>query len=413
MNPVILHVDMDAFFVSVEQLYDSTLRGKPVIVGGNPNQRGVVAAASYEARRFGVHSAMPLTQAARLCPQAIFLRPHRERYQAASDQIREIFQEFSPQVEMVSVDEAYLNLTGTERLFGSPLRAAHLLHETIARKANLPCSIGIARSRVIAKIASDQAKPNSILWVLPEREAAFLAPLPVEKIPGVGKVTQKHLRELGVLKVGDLTGLGQDILESRLGQHGLALYALAKGADEWEETLDSETWNLEDRAKSISHEETFAQDVLDPAALDAVLADLSQRVAARLREESLFARTITLKLRYASFKTITRAETLAESTHRDGVILSAARRLLEQNWDRRQKVRLLGVQASGLGPQAGQANLWTAPVEEKWNRILTATDRLRERFGFSSVQLATALPPAETEKPVSTTRGGKTVQRSS
>lgn len=404
MNPVILHVDMDAFFVSVEQLYDSTLRGKPVIVGGNPNQRGVVAAASYEARRYGVHSAMPLTQAARLCPQAIFLRPHRERYQAASEQILEIFREFSPQVEMVSVDEAYLNLTGTERLFGSPLRAAHLLHETIARKANLPCSIGIARSRVVAKIASDQAKPNSILWVMPGQEAAFLSPLPVEKIPGVGKVTQKHLRELGALKVGDILGLGQ---------HGLALYALAKGADEGEETFDSETWNSEELAKSISHEETFEQDVLDPAALDAVLADLSQRVAARLREEGLFARTITLKLRYANFKTITRAETLAESTNRDGVILSAVRRLLEQNWDRRQKVRLLGVQASGLGSQAGQTNLWTAATEEKWGRVLAATDRLRERFGFSSVQLATALPPAETEKPVNTTRAGKTIQRSS
>ena len=413
MNPVILHVDMDAFFVSVEQLYDSTLRGKPVIVGGNPNQRGVVAAASYEARRYGVHSAMPLTQAARLCPQAIFLRPHRERYQAASKQIQEIFQRFSPQVEMVSVDEAYLNLTGTERLYGSPLRAAHLLHKEIARRANLPCSIGIARSRVIAKIASDQAKPNSILWVMPGQEAAFLSPLPVEKIPGVGKVTQKHLRGLGVLKVGDLLGLGQDALESRLGQHGLALYALAKGADEGEETSGSETWNPEDRAKSISHEETFEQDVLDSAALDAVLADLSQRVAARLREEGLFARTITLKLRYASFKTITRAGTLTESTNRDGVILYTARRLLEQNWDCRQKVRLLGVQASGLGPLGGQTNLWTAATEEKWGRVLAAADRLRERFGFSSVQLATALPPAETEKPVSTTRTGKTIQRSS
>ncbi|MBI3894779.1 MAG: DNA polymerase IV [Acidobacteria bacterium] len=413
MNPVVLHIDMDAFFVSVEQLYDPNLRGKPVIVGGNPNQRGVVAAASYEARKYGVHSAMSLTQAARLCPHAIFVRPHRERYQTASEQIRGIFQEFSPQVEMVSVDEAYLNLTGTERLFGTPFRAAHLLHEEIARRVNLPCSIGIARSRVIAKIASDQAKPNGILWVMAGREAAFLSPLPVEKIPGVGLVTQKHLRDLGVLKIGELATLGLDILESKLGQHGRALYALAKGVEDWEESLHGETWNLDDPTKSISHEETFEQDILDPTALDVFLADLSQRVAARLREEDLFARTITLKLRYANFRTITRAETLAESTNRDGVILSAARRLLEQNWDCRQKVRLLGVQASGLDHQAGQTNLWTAAAEEKWRRVLAATDRLRERFGFSSVQLATTLPPVKREKPANAKQTGKGIQRSS
>ena len=402
MNAVILHVDMDAFFVSVEQLYDPALRGKPVIVGGNPNHRGVVAAASYEARRYGVHSAMPLRTAVRLCPNAIFLPPRRERYAAASEQIREIFSEFSPQVEMVSVDEAYLNLTGTERLWGPPLRAAHLLHEEIARRAQLPCSVGVSGSRLVSKIASDQAKPNGILWLMPGRERAFLAPLPVGKIPGVGKVTQTTLHELGVQTIGDLTRLGADLLQARLGQYGLTLLAIAKGNDDSRMESGNNDWEEGEHAKSIGHEETFSEDVAEPAALDAVLADLSQRVAARLREHGLHARTITLKLRYASFQTITRAETLPESTQLDGVILDTARRLLRRNWDIRRKVRLLGVQASGLDPAAGQGNLWSASREEKWGRALAATDRLRDRYGFASVQLGSALAADQTGRETDT-----------
>ncbi len=405
-HPAILHVDMDAFFVSVEELYDSSLRGKPVIVGGKPNQRGVVAAASYAARRFGVHSAMPLTRAARLCPQAIFLPGRRERYSAASRQIKEIFQKFSPRVEMVSVDEAYLNLTGSERLFGSPLRAAHLLHEEVARNARLPCSIGVSTTRLVSKVASAQAKPNGVLWVMQGTEAAFLAPLPVGKIPGVGKVTEKHLRELGVHRVGDLARLGRDTLESKLGRYGAALFAKSQGNQEREGVLTGAEWDAgwdaadenedededNDRAKSIGHEETFGEDLADPATLETTLADLSQRVAARLRQQGLYARTITLKLRYASFQTLTRAQTLAEPTNLDGSILDTARRLFQRNWNRKRKVRLLGVQASGLSDRAGQANLLTASADQKWGRALAAADSLRNRFGFASVQLATALP---------------------
>lgn len=410
MNPVILHVDMDAFFVSVEQLYDPTLRGKPVVVGGNPNHRGVVAAASYEARKYGVHSAMPLRTAARLCPQAIFLPVRFERYRAASAQIRGIFQEFSPQVEMVSVDEAYLNLTGTERLWGTPLRAAHRLHEEVARRTSLPCSIGISRSRLISKIASDQAKPNGVLWIVPGSEAAFLSPLPVGKIPGVGKVTGKHLREIGVQKMGDLLRLDPDLLKQKLGQFALALSAMARGEEQ--SIVDAGSWEAGDHARSISHEETFAEDRGEPEALETVLADLSQRVATRLRAEGLHARTLTLKLRYGNFQTLTRAETLAESTQRDGVILEAARRLFHRHWDRRRKVRLLGVQASGLSGCAGQANLLTGLTEAKWSRALAAADRLRKRYGFSSVQLASALPPGEATK-VSGNTGLRTPGRDS
>ena len=402
MNSVIFHVDMDAFFVSVEALYDPSLRGKAVIVGGNPNQRGVVAAASYEARRFGVHSAMPIRTAARLCPHAIFLPPRRDRYTAASRRIREIFSEFSPQVEMVSVDEAYLNLTGTERLWGPPLRAAHRLHDEIARRAELPCSIGISRQRRVSKIASDQAKPNGILWVMPGREASFLAPLPVGKIPGVGKVTQATLREMGIQTVGDLARSGPELLQSRLGQYGMALFAIARGQGGFAPEAD-DFWDSSEDAKSIGHEETFAEDISNATELETVLADLSQRVAARLRGHSLHARTITLKLRYSGFQTITRSATLPESTQLDGVILDTARRLLRRHWDRRRAVRLLGVQASGLAPVAGQDNLLEASHRQKWSRALAATDRLRDRYGFASIQLASALTepagkPEKTEK---------------
>ncbi|MBI4464707.1 MAG: DNA polymerase IV [Acidobacteria bacterium] len=394
---VILHVDMDAFFVSVEQLYDPSLRGKPVIVGGRPNQRGVVAAASYEARRFGVHSAMPLTQAVRLCPQAILVPVHRQRYEEASERIEEIFQEFSPRVEMVSVDEAYLDLTGTERLWGTPLQAAHRLHAEIARRTHLPCSIGISGSHLVSKIASDQAKPNGILWVLPGQEAGFLAPLPIGRIPGVGPVTEKNMRGLGVGRVQDLARLNPQVLEAKLGQFGLELLAKARGEDAWEPDLSSE-WDFEERARSVSHEETFDEDSANSMLLESALADLSQRVAARLRDQKLYARTIALKLRYSNFRTISRARTLPEPTNTDGVILEAARHLFRENWDVGQKVRLLGVQASGLSPWPGQGNLWTASVEHKWGQALAAADRLRERFGFSAIQLATAMPMTAVRK---------------
>src|SRR5262249_43856570 len=194
------HLDMDAFFVSVEELYDPSLKGKAVVVGGRPNERGVVSAASYAARKFGVHSAMPLRTAYKLCPQAIFVDGHPDRYRDCSHKVFDILQSFSPLVSMASIDEAYLDMTGTERLYGPPLRAAHLLHERVKAATRLNCSIGIAASRLVAKISSDQAKPNGVLWVIPGREPAFLAPLEVRKVPGVGKVTERNLHALGIRK---------------------------------------------------------------------------------------------------------------------------------------------------------------------------------------------------------------------
>ena len=230
MTPrTIFHVDMDAFFVSVEELFDPALKGKAVVVGGKSNERGVVSAASYEARKFGVHSALPLRTAYKLCPHAIFVEGHPERYREYSGRVFEILRRFSPLVEMASVDEAYLDMTGTERLHGPALRAAHILHETVKAETNLNCSIGIATSRLVAKISSDQAKPNGILRVIPGVEARFLAPLEVRKVPGVGKVMEKNLHALGIRRIGDLAALEESVLEAHFGQWGLALAGKAKG----------------------------------------------------------------------------------------------------------------------------------------------------------------------------------------
>ena len=297
------HVDMDAFFVSVEELFDPSLRGKPVVVGGKADQRGVVSAASYAARKFGLHSAMPLRTAYRLCPQAIFVDGHPERYREYSRKVYKVLQSFSPQIEMASVDEAYMDLTGTEKLHGPPLEAAHRLHDAIKRETGLNCSIGIAASRMVAKVASDQAKPNGILWVLPCQEARFLAPLEVRKIPGVGKVTEKSLQSRGIRTVGDLAALDETFLREHFGEWGLALAGKSHG-------LDAGAWFAGDVGessdpKSISHEVTFNEDTDDVDLLESTLARLSEMVGRRLREHSLHARTVQLKLRYSDFTTIT------------------------------------------------------------------------------------------------------------
>src|SRR6266513_4341974 len=252
----ILHVDMDAFFVSVELLERPEPSGKPVVVGGRPDQRGVVSAASYEARTFGIHSAMPLRTAGRLCPQAIFLDGHHEKYSEWSDRVATILAKFSPIVEMVSIDEAYLDLAGTERLHGPPLAAADKLLRKITHETSLPCSGGLATTRLTAKVASDQAKPRGLVWVPPGCEARFLAPLPVRKIPGIGEVTERALRALGLETVEQLAAVPQEKLERIFGQWGEALYRKARGGESYEFVIDAEP-------KSISHNHTFGEDTND------------------------------------------------------------------------------------------------------------------------------------------------------
>jgi DNA polymerase-4 len=380
----ILHVDMDAFFVSVELLERPELRGKPVVVGGRPDQRGVVTAASYEARKFGIQSAMPLRTAGRLCPHAIFLDGHHAKYTLWSDRVASILAKFSPIVEMVSIDEAYLDLAGTERLHGPPLAAADKLLRTITRETGLPCSGGLASTRLVAKVASDQAKPRGLVWVPPGREAQFFAPLPVRKIPGIGKVTEKALRALGIETVNQIAALPLEKLEKIFGQWGTALYRKARGGDSYEFVLDAEP-------KSISHNHTFNEDTADLAALSAVLSHLSQKACKRLREAGLAARTLTLTVRYQGFDTHTRSKTLAESASLDAGINAVFQELFLHHLDRKRKVRLLGVSLSAFTHGEQQLDLLPSGEREKLEKLTQVADRLRDRFGFSKVQFGGSL----------------------
>jgi DNA polymerase IV len=378
---------MDAFFVSVEELFEPLLKGKPVVVGGRAQDRGVVSAASYAARKFGVHSAMPLRTAYKLCPQAIFVEGHRDRYLEYSQRVFEVLQKFSPRVEMASIDEAYLDLTGTDRLLGPPLAAAARLHDAVKRATGLNCSIGAATSRLVAKIASDQAKPNGILWIMPGEEAQFLAPLEVRKIPGVGKVTEKNLHTCGIRKVGDLAELDDDFLEERFGKWGLALAGKSRGEDAggW---FDHEIGD--GGAKSISHENTFSVDTADAVALDAMLVRLSEMVARRLRDHHVYARTVQIKLRYSDFATFTRSRTLDHATQIDTELAAAARDLFHIAWSKKP-IRLLGVYAQQLEADEGQTSLLAEEKTERWRKTLQAVDRMRDKYGDTTVSLAAGL----------------------
>jgi DNA polymerase-4 len=385
----IFHVDMDAFFVSVEELHDPSLKGKAVVVGGQRNERGVVSAASYEARKFGVHSAMPLRTAAKHCPHAIFVDGHPERYRECSEKVFKVLTAFSPQVEMASIDEAYLDMTGTERLHGPPLKAANNLHQRMKTETGLNCSVGIGSSRLIAKVSSGRAKPNGLLWIVPGEEAKFLAPLDVREIPGVGKVMETHLHSLGIKKVGDLARLEESELGQRFGKWGLALAGKARGEDAggW---FDSEV-GADIDAKSISHEHTYNEDTADPVRLESTLMRLSEMVGRRLREADFHARTVQLKLRYKDFTTITRAHTLASATQLDTEIFEQIRGLFRSNWKRGNEVRLLGVQVSSFSTQAAQMDLLDGNRQQRWKNALAAADKLRDKFGESSVGLASGM----------------------
>lgn len=389
MKRLICHVDMDAFFVSVEELFNPALKGKAVVVGGQADQRGVVSAASYAARRFGVHSAMPLRTAAKLCPQAIFVDGNPARYREYSKKVYAILNRFSPQVEMASIDEAYVDLTGTERLHGRPLRAAHLLHEAMKRETQLNCSLGMASSRLVAKVCSDQAKPNGALWVLPGQEAAFLAPLAIRRIPGVGKVTEASLQKLGIHLVGDLARLDESYLAERFGKWGLALAGKSRGEDAggW---FDEEVAADQD-PKSISHEHTFPVDTLDRATLENTLAKLSEMVARRLRQHGLYARTLQLKLRVSDFTTITRARTLSHATQLDREISTAILGVFREAWDGRAAVRLLGVHAGSFERSEGQLSLLEEPETQRLRNAFRAVDQIRGRYGIASIALARTL----------------------
>ena len=347
-------------------------------------------------RKFSRDVSKISTDAYKQCPQAVFLDGHPDRYREYSEKVFEVLNSFSPRVEMASIDEAYLDMTGTERLLGPPLKAAHALHECVKRRTELNCSIGIASARLVAKVASDQAKPNGVLWVVPGAEAGFLAPLDVRRIPGVGKVTEANLHALGIRKVGDLARLDEGFLEEKFGKWGLALAGKSKGLDAggW---FDAEVGEEGD-PKSISNEHTFDVDTADVDLLEATLARLSVMVGRRLREHGLFARTVQLKLRYKDFTTITRAVTLDHGTELDIELLDAVRLLFRKNWKPGAAVRLLGVHAGSLEASEGQMNLLESEKSDRWRKALDAADRLRDKFGESAVSLGTAVKGAYRER---------------
>ncbi|MGB4777656.1 DNA polymerase IV [Microbacterium sp.] len=380
----ILHVDMDAFYASVEVLDDPALAGKPLIVGGMEG-RGVVSSASYEARRYGVRSAMGVAQALRLCPHAIVVTPHFERYAALSRQVMAIFHDITPLVEPLSIDEAFLDVSGARRLWGSPGQIAQMLRARVLAETGLVCSVGVAATKHVAKIASTRSKPNGLLIVSEPDTASFLAALPVSALWGVGPKAAEALEGRGIRLVSDILASPRGVIERTLGRAGgERIWQLAHGVD----PRAVETDRVE---KSIGHEETFLHDIADTTTLRSELRRLSDRVAARLRDGGLQARTIALKLRYADFTTLTRASSLAEPTdvgQRVGDVAIGLFDALEIT----QPVRLIGVRAEKLsGSSGGAMPLWDDDAE--WRRVDAALDDARQRFGGGAVTRASVLGP--------------------
>jgi len=382
----ILHIDMDSFFVSVELLSKPELRGKPVIVGGQKDQRGVVTSASYEARKFGVHSAMPLRTAGRLCPHGIFLDNNHHLYSEWSHKIAALLTKFSPRVEMASVDEGYLDFSGTALLQGSPLIAADRLLRNIRESCGLPCSGGLASTRLVAKVASDQAKPQGLVWVPFGMEASFLTPLSVRRIPGIGKKTEASLNAVGIRTVAELAAIPEEKLRRWFGLWGDSLYRKARGGDSYEFLVDEEG-----EAKSISHDHTFSEDTNDRAALESTLSFLAQKASKRLRDAKQFAGTISVKLRYSDFRTVSRSKKLPEPTDLDAAIAGTAKKLFVQSWDGHAKLRLIGVSLESLTTRKQQISLLDVEKTDKLEQLARTTDRLRDKFGFSSIQMGSSI----------------------
>ncbi|MBM3141879.1 MAG: DNA polymerase IV [Chloroflexi bacterium] len=383
VNRCILHIDLDAFFVSVEQVLAPDLRSKPVVVGGRPDRRGVVASASYEARVFGIRAGMPLAQAYCLCPKAIFLQGSFPAYRDASGRFMEILADFSPCLEPAGLDEAYLDVTGCEA-YGTPRQLALRIKERVKKELKLIASVGVASCKVVAKIASDLGKPDGLVEVAAGQEKDFLVPLPAASLPGVGKKTEQALKAIGISTIGQLATLSPEAINNRFGAAGVMIHHYANGIDNREVEPPGE-------AKSISRETTFAEDTLDRAFLQAILRYLCERVGAELRQESKHARTITLKLRYADFETITRRISSKEVTDADEVIFAGAVKLLEQALARKRKlVRLIGVGVSNLVSYGKQLYLLDSGSQRLWH-LDKAIDRIRKKYGFTAIQTGRTL----------------------
>jgi DNA polymerase-4 len=383
---MILHIDMDAYYASVETRDRPELAGQPVIVGGTPEGRGVVSAANYEARRYGVHSAMPAARAKRMCPHAIFLRPRMEHYADVSRQIQEIFHRYTPLVEPLSLDEAFLDVTASESLFGTTEVIGRKIKDQILQGLGLVASVGVAPNKFLAKVASDLDKPDGFVIVDPERIQQFLDPLPIGRLWGVGPVTQEVFKRLGVRTIFDVRRLPRQTLQRHFGDHGRHLWELSRGMDQRRVIPDRE-------AKSISHETTFAEDIDDTEVLREWVIELTEQVARRLRRNGLCGRTVQLKVRFSDFKTITRSTTLPHATNSTHQIWQAASQMLATRLPvEHLAVRLLGVGVSGFGSsKRNQLSLFTDESQVAQSSLDEAADEIRERFGSGSIGRASGL----------------------
>ncbi len=389
MGARILHVDLDAFFVEVCRQRHPELRDvELLVVGGRREQRGVVQSASYGARRFGIHAGMPIAQAVRLCPQATFFQGEFPHYRTASRAVRAVLERFSPTVVMASLDEAYLDFAGTERLYPvSLLPAAEELRDEVRRETGLDCSVGIGPNRMIAKLASDAAKPKGLMEVRAGWEVGFLAGLPLKAMPGVGTKTAERWAELGLRDVWQVQGMEEAALERLIGAEARALKRRAHG-------YGGTTLRADRLPRSVSRETTLSRDVRDPARLEATLSLLTARVAGQLRDDHLVARTVTLKLRHDDFRTVTRRHTFEMATDLDGELYGAARELFRAAFEevrgRDRGVRLIGIAATNLG-SAAEADLFEPPSRRRLRDLSAAVDHVREKYGFAAVTPASAL----------------------
>jgi DNA polymerase-4 len=379
MARCIFHIDLDAFFVSVEQALKPTLKGKPVIVGGDPERHGVVASASYEARPFGIHAGMPLSKARRLCPQAFFIRSHFSLYKDASAKFIKILGDFSPHIEPLGLDEAYLDVTGCEKPYGSPRQLALAIKDRIHKELEITASVGVATCKVVAKIASDLCKPDGLLEIAPGDEQAFLNPLLIARLPGVGKKTEQALKEIGATTVGELASLHLDTIKRQFGTTGAVIHSYARG-------IDDRMVEAPGEAKSISQQLTFACDTLDRNFLEVNLHNLCQEVCQELRSQNKTARCVAIRLRYADFKTITRQVILKEASNVTQVIFATSQHLLSKALAQQEKpIRLIGIRISSLSGEGKQLSMFDSGME-KPEHLDKAIDRIRRKYGPTAIK---------------------------
>lgn len=381
---IVAHIDLDAFFAAVEQRDNPALRGRPVVVGAGPKKgkgRGVVSTCSYEARRYGIHSAMPISQAYQRCPHAVFLPVDFSKYHAASERVFKILYDFTPEIEPISIDEAFFDITGSYHLHQTPYQLGINLKERIKKEVGLTASIGIAPVKMVAKIASGHCKPDGLLEIKEGEVLDFLWPLPVDKLWGVGAKTQEVLHQMGIRLIGDLAKAGAEVLENKFGEPGVYLFQLANG-------IDPRPVEANDETKSVSHEHTFDVDTNSVEQIEKVLLYLSEKLSFRLRKSELKGKTLTVKIRLSGFKTYTRAVTFPDRTNHTDIIYKQARTIFEGFWKKGMDLRLIGVRVSNFEDPYIKESLFEDTAGKKREQIHEAVDKIKIRFGEKAIHRA-------------------------